>query len=80
MRHSFFNHCPLINATGCGVFDSNTEDEIVLEAKNDVQTFTFDQLLWKDKEFKLKTVDSCFYQVMNPTLWYTKGTVFLKFT
>ena len=74
-QHNFFTYCPLINSTGCSIYTN----DMVLEASTANQTFSKTNLRYKDAVYKIKTVDACYYQVQNPTLYYTSGSVYLKF-
>lgn len=77
-KHNYFTYCPLINSTGCGL--SNTKsDDMTIEASTKPSTFIFDQLRWKKAEFKFTSVDVCYYQVQNPTYYYSSGKVFIEF-
>jgi len=77
-RHNFYTYCPKINATGCGIY--NTGGEFLIEASTEKKTFTYSGLRYKTREYKFKSIDSCYYQVQNPTYYYTSGNVYLKFT
>ena len=76
-RHAFFSYCPLINSTGCGAYGGNGTQ---IEASTEKKSFTYSNLRYKDKDYKFKSVDSCYYQVMNPTFYYTSGKLYIKFT
>jgi len=52
---------------------------MVIEASTANSSFTKSNLRYKDAVYKIKTVDSCFYQVQNPTYYYSSGNVYLKF-
>ena len=79
MKHNFFTYCPKINATGCGIYNSGGDDKMIIEASNENQTFTYAGMRYKESDYKFKTVDSCYYQVQNPTYYYTSGTFKIVF-
>ena len=49
-KHLFYTYCPRINSTGCGIYQTAGSFEI--EASTTNQTFTFDNLRYKDAEYK----------------------------
>ena len=77
-QHTFFTQCPKITPSGCGLY--NTNGSFVIEASTNTSSFTFDGLRYKDAEYKVKSVDTCYYQVQNPTYYYVNGSISIKFT
>ena len=78
-QHNFYTYCPRINSTGCGIYDTASSQNFEIEASTTNQSFTFDALRYKDAAYKFKSVDACYYQVMNPTLYYSKGNIKVRF-
>lgn len=77
-KHSFYTNCPRINSTSCGLDQAETDMRIDVGTQK--QTFQLDTLRYKNADHKFKTVDICYYQVMNPLYTYISGNVYLKFT
>jgi hypothetical protein len=78
-QHNFYTHCPLINSTGCGIQNSKKSD-FSIEASTQPQTFSFSNLRYKKAEWKYYSADVCYFQVMNPSYYYSTGKVFITFT
>lgn len=79
-KHNFFTYCPLINSTGCGLPNQKLDDMVIEVQENKTSTFKHDKLRYQKADWKFTMADVCYYQVQNPTLYFTSGKVFLTFT
>lgn len=70
----------MINSTGCGLSNTQLDDMVIEVEENKTSTFTYDRLRYQKADWKFTMADVCYYQVQNPTLYYTSGKVFLTFT
>lgn len=49
-KHNFYSYCPKIESANCGLGGQNN---LILEAYNEKQTFSFDGMYYKTKDWKI---------------------------